>query len=62
MNFDILPYQKEYKLSVIEEFPGSPVVRALPFYHRGTGLNPGWGTKIPNAVQVQLKKKGSEPI
>lgn len=30
--------------------PGVPVVRALCFYCRGHGFNPGWGMKIPQTM------------
>ena len=32
--------------------PGGPVIRSL----RGTGLDPGWGAKIPQATWHGLKK------
>ena len=33
------------------EFPGSPLVKTLDFQAGGMGSIPGWGTKIPHAVQ-----------
>ena len=39
------------------EFPGGPVVRTLHFHCRGPGFNPGWGTKIPQAVRHGQKKQ-----
>ena len=32
-------------------FPGSPVVETLPSNAGGAGLIPGWGAKIPRALQ-----------
>ena len=34
-----------------EAFPGGPVVKNPPFNAGHTGSVPGWGTKIPHAVQ-----------
>ena len=36
--------------SIYKEFPGGPVVRTPPFHCQGVGFNPGWGTRIPQAV------------
>ena len=36
-------------LELYGDFPGGPMVKTLPFSARGTGLIPGWGTKIPDA-------------
>ena len=33
------------------EFPGGPLVKTLDFQVGGMGSIPGWGTKIPHAVQ-----------
>ena len=38
-------------------FPGGPVVGTLCFHCRGTGLTPGWGTKISHAAPCSQKKK-----
>ena len=42
-----------------QEFPGGPVVRTRRFHCWGLGSTPGWGTKIPQAVQrgQQINKK-----
>ena len=32
-------------------FPGGPVVEILPSNARSAGLIPGWGAKIPHALQ-----------
>ena len=42
---------------VILDFHGSPVVKTLPSNAEGTGLIPGQGTKIPQAVWYGKKKK-----
>lgn len=45
------------------ELPGSPVFKTqlLHFHCHGAGFKPGWGTKIPQAVQRgQRKKKKSQ--
>ena len=39
------------------EFPGSPVVRTPHSHCWGPKFNPGWGTKIIQAAQCDLKKK-----
>ena len=39
-----------YQSSLIGDFPGSPVVKASPFYYRGAGLIPSWGIKIFHAA------------
>ena len=53
MNLSSKAIQKQ----VVGDFPGGPVVKTLHFQGRSTGLIPGWGTKIPHAVQLQKKKK-----
>ena len=35
---------------VRRDFPGSPVVKNLPFNAKGAGLIPGQGAKIPHAL------------
>ena len=40
-----------------QEFPGSPMARAQHFHCCGLGSIPGWGTKIPQAVQRDRKTK-----
>ena len=37
--------------SMAWDFPGGPVVKNLPCNARDVGLIPGWGTKIPYAVE-----------
>ena len=44
------------KKKAVREFPGGPVVRTQRFNCRGLGSIPGWGTKIPQAVQHGQKK------
>ena len=39
------------------DFSSSPVVKASPSNARDAGSIPCWGTKIPNAVWMWLKKK-----
>ena len=39
------------KQNKTEEFPGGPVVGTLTFTAEGLGSIPGWGNKIPQAVQ-----------
>ena len=39
------------------DFSSSPVVKTSPSNAGGAGSIPGWGTKIPNAVWMQPKKK-----
>ena len=46
--------------NIYRDFPGSPVVRTLPFNAGGVGLIPGRGAKIPHASGPQnqnLKQK-----
>ena len=38
-----------YKISP-RDFPGDPVIKTQHFQCRGTGSNPGWGTKILQAA------------
>ena len=38
------------------DFPGGPVFETLCFYCRGHGSIPGWGIKIPHAMQRGQKK------
>ena len=38
------------------DLPGDPVVNTLYFHCRGTGLIPGWGTKILHATRHWQKK------
>ena len=38
---------------IMREFPGSPVIRMA----EGTGLIPGWGTKIPACCVVWPKNR-----
>ena len=48
------------KIDKVGEFPGGPVVRTLCFRcttEEGTCSIPGWGTKIPQAVQYGQEKK-----
>ena len=33
------------------DFPGSPVVKTMPSNAGGAGSIPGWGAKIPHALQ-----------
>ena len=39
------------KLPSKGDFPGGPVVKNLPCNAGNTGLIPGWGTKIPHAME-----------
>ena len=36
-----------------KDFPGSPVVKNLPFNAKGAGLIPGQGTNIPHTSRVK---------
>ena len=47
-------YFKGSKISQ-KDFPGNPVVKTSDFYSRGTGLIPGWGTKILHAAHGKKK-------
>ena len=44
-------------LYIYWEFPGGPVVRTQRFQCQGQGSNPGWGTKILQAMWNNQKKK-----
>ena len=50
------------------DFPGGPVVKTLCFHCRWHGFEPGWGTKIPHAMQrgqkvkINLKLKNKKNI
>ena len=37
--------------NALRDFPGGPVVRNSPSNARGEGSIPGWGAKIPHALQ-----------
>ena len=39
-----------FKITLLGEFPGGPVVRTWHFHCWGPGSIPGWGTKIQQAV------------
>ena len=39
----------EFKTLLVQEFPGSPVVRTRCFQCHDPGSVSGWGTKIPQA-------------
>ena len=41
------------------DFPGSAVVKILPFQYRGVGLISDQGTEIPYSVQCSQNKKVS---
>lgn len=45
------------KKLMIREFPDGPKVRSWHFHCWGPGLNPGWGTKIPQATWRSHKNK-----
>ena len=55
-----MEYYVTVKKKEVEDFPGSPVVKT-PSLHcstaAGTGLIPGWGTKILHAGGHSQKKK-----
>ena len=38
------------------DFPGSPVLKTSPSTAGGVGSIPGWGTKIPHALQPKKSK------
>ena len=46
-----------YKILGSRDFAGSPVVRTSSSSAAGRGSVPGWGIKIPHAVQCGQKKK-----
>ena len=49
------------KKKKIQGFPGSPVVKTLPFNARDEGSIPGQGTKIPQATrQLNLHATATE--
>ena len=37
------------------DFPGSPMVKTMPSNAGGAGSIPGWGIKIPCAMQAKQK-------
>ena len=41
----------------LRAFPGVPAINTGDFYSRGVGSTPGWGTKLPQAVQRSQEKK-----
>ena len=45
-----------------KDFPGGPVVKALPSNAVGMSLIPGWGAKIPHALQPKKIKHKTEAI
>ena len=45
------------KIPSFGEFPGGPGSMTPQFHCGDLGLIPGWGTKIPPAVQCKKKKK-----
>ena len=40
----------------VRDFPSGPVIKTLCLHCRGTGSNPGQGTKIPYAVWCGQRK------
>lgn len=42
---------------MFRNFPSGPPVKTLPSNAGDTGLNPGWGAKIPDAEQHDQKNK-----
>ena len=46
-----LPHRWRTKSTCIEDFPGSPMVKNLPYNAGYVGLIPGWRTKIPRAEE-----------
>lgn len=45
------------------DLPAGPVIETPCFQPRGTGSTPSWGTEIPHAPMVQLKKSvGHRPL
>ena len=42
---------------ILKYFPGGPVIKNPPSNAGDTGLMPGWGTKIPYAVEYGQKLK-----
>ena len=38
-----------------QESPGSPAIKILSSSARGVGLTPGWGAKIPHALQPRIQ-------
>ena len=46
-----LPYRCKVQRSLRRDFLGGPVVKTLPSDAGGLGLIPGWGTKIPHAME-----------
>ena len=47
----IVAEKKLKKKKVKEDFPGGPVIKHLPCNAGDVGLIPGWGTRIPHAVE-----------
>ena len=47
----------KFKLLISKEFPGGPVVKMCCFQRQGPRSIPGWGTKIPHALQCGKKKE-----
>ena len=45
------------KNGVVQEFPGSPVVRAQHFHYQGPDSIPDQGTKIPQSMWCNQKKR-----
>ena len=41
--------------------PGCPVVKTLPSNAEGAGSIPGWGSKVPHALEPKKKKKKKYP-
>ena len=41
----------------VGDFPGCPVVDSVLLMQAGEGSVPGWGTRIPHAMQHGQKKK-----
>ena len=42
---------------MLGDFPGAPVVKTPPSNAEDAGSIPGWGTKIPHALQPKKKTK-----
>ena len=57
------PYTRDQTRSPTGDFPGGPVVKNLLSKAGEVGLIPGWGTKIPHAIE-QLSPRATirEPV
>jgi len=62
MNEYMNVWEKGNKREQRGNFPGGPVIKTLLSNADGAGSIPGWGTKIPHALQSKNQNIKKNPI